>query len=203
MPTSMPGLPPPQHRAQPHAYYPAPVAFAAIPMMPAPPPPKRPLEVVEDEPSSSKAKKSRTKSKQASETSCSYLLFFIPRFNPNQASPFTASSSRRGYNAKKRSEAAQIAAQNGWALARRCWPLAHHSYTPQHWSLCCPLPTCQSKIRAKIRRRMVLASLIFCLFVVERVTNVYSTSSRNLSRCRIPISPRAPVCALHVQSISL
>ncbi|KAH8106073.1 hypothetical protein BXZ70DRAFT_1004357 [Cristinia sonorae] len=71
--------------------------IAAIPVMQAPPPPaqKRPLEQSEDE-SAPKAKKSRAKAKSTSEGS--------------------TGASRRGYNAKKRNEAAQIAAQNATAL---------------------------------------------------------------------------------------
>ncbi|KAI0080657.1 hypothetical protein K474DRAFT_1614902 [Panus rudis PR-1116 ss-1] len=87
-----PGLPPVQHRGQPspHAYYPQ-VAFVAVPIQQPPmPPPKRALEEVpEEEP----APKKKSRAKKATGDG-------------------SASTSRRGYSAKKRNEAAQIAAQN-------------------------------------------------------------------------------------------
>lgn len=151
MPPPMQHLPP-QHRVQTHAYYPAPVAFAAIPVMPAPPPPKRPIEVVDDEPTANKAKKSRTKAKPASEAPCTFpsVSFMTLR---SHASFATATSSRRGYNAKKRSEAAQIAAQNG-AISRDCrgTHLINAPSPPQLWYPCFPLLTCRYKIRARTRR---------------------------------------------------
>lgn len=73
----------------PQAYYSAPMAFAMPYPTPQPmPTPKRQLESPEE--SDSKSKKSKTRSKVTD----------------------NAASSRRGYNAKKRNEAAQIAAQN-------------------------------------------------------------------------------------------
>ncbi|KAL4241200.1 Histone demethylase JHDM2-like protein [Abortiporus biennis] len=85
----------PQHRNQgaPHpAYYHPPVAFAAIPVMAAPPQPQKRALEADDDQSNGKHKKSRTKGKTPADGN--------------------AAPSRRGYNAKKRSEAAQIAAQN-------------------------------------------------------------------------------------------
>ena len=83
----------------------------AFPIMPAPPPlPKRPLDQSEDE-SAPKAKKSRAKSKSTSEGPGG--LYLICRVICCLINCRKAGSSRRGYNAKKRNEAAQIAAQNG------------------------------------------------------------------------------------------
>ncbi|TCD62733.1 hypothetical protein EIP91_006458 [Steccherinum ochraceum] len=101
--SSMPPTPMTLHPSQgAPSFYSGPQGFiAAIPIMQAPPQPmqqqqKRPLEQTEEDDSAPKSKKSRGKSKSTSEGS--------------------AGSSRRGYNAKKRNEAAQIAAQNATAL---------------------------------------------------------------------------------------
>ncbi|CCM03365.1 uncharacterized protein FIBRA_05494 [Fibroporia radiculosa] len=83
--------PPPRGQGSPAAYYAPPVAFAIPYQQPPPPMPKRALESVEEDAIPKANKKPKpTKAKPAEGTA----------------------SSRRGYNAKKRSEAAQIVAQN-------------------------------------------------------------------------------------------
>ena len=106
------------HHGQPGApFYPG--SIIAVPIVQAPPPaPKRPLEQSEDE-SGPKAKKSRAKSKSTSEGSGESSSAFHVLEVPDLVS--SAGSSRRGYNAKKRNEAAQIAAQNGvYAVRLHC-----------------------------------------------------------------------------------
>ncbi|CAL1701506.1 unnamed protein product [Somion occarium] len=93
LPPPHPGMAQAQHRGQPppHAYYGTPaVAFVALQPIASVPAPKRPLEQTPEEEPVPK-KKSRAK-KANGDTNSTY--------------------SRRGYNAKKRNEAAQIAAQN-------------------------------------------------------------------------------------------
>ncbi|KAI0921387.1 hypothetical protein AcW2_006378 [Taiwanofungus camphoratus] len=95
LPPPPPAQAPPQRgQPSPSAYFGPPmnVAFTAVPFaVPAPvTTQKRSLEPAEEEAATSKSKKARTKTKSAE----------------------GSASSRRGYNAKKRSEAAQIAAQN-------------------------------------------------------------------------------------------
>lgn len=72
---------------------------------------KRPLDQSEAEAAAPKAKKSRAKAKSTSESTgacCSFTSALRPAEKSHVSS---GPSSRRGYNAKKRSEAAQIAAQ--------------------------------------------------------------------------------------------
>lgn len=93
-----------------------------------------------------------------------------------------ASSSRRGYNAKKRSEAAQIAAQNGSISRDSDSTQLMAPPPPQHWCPCSRLRTCQFKIRAKIRRPTEVVSLIFLSLVLQSPCLVKSLMNWPLSR---------------------
>lgn len=117
-------MPAPMHRmpASPQAFYGhgMNVAYAAIPiqhppphMLPQPLPPpaeKRPLNQSEEE-VAPRTKKSRKTTKAAEGSNNNSKLHAIT--TSFQLIGAQLATSRRGYNAKKRSEAAQIAAQNG------------------------------------------------------------------------------------------
>ncbi|OCH86213.1 hypothetical protein OBBRIDRAFT_797392 [Obba rivulosa] len=88
--------PPPRDAIPAQAYYPGfNIGFAPMPFAPPPMVQRRPADVTEEETAAPKAKKARTKAKTTE----------------------TNGSSRRGYNAKKRSEAAQIAQTNAQLAA--------------------------------------------------------------------------------------
>jgi hypothetical protein len=117
--------PPTQHPHLPHPAYLHPAYYSPMPPgmvysyiahpYPPPPPSSSPPDsssrkrAVPDEPQTSRSKRKRSNAKDAveSKSSCCSIagtLSFIR---------IAANGSRRGYNANKRSQAAQIAAQNG------------------------------------------------------------------------------------------
>jgi lysine-specific demethylase 3 len=86
------------------------------PPVPQPPPkaPKRRAPENEDATAGTKSKKPKAKGKSAADGAVAGSMFQLHN-PPHPDTQFTGDTgtSKRGYNAKKRSEAAQIAAQNG------------------------------------------------------------------------------------------
>lgn len=115
------------------------VAYAAIPIQPPPhmlpqplPPPveKRPLEQADEE-AAPKTKKNKKATKSTEGTNGSGKLSAILT-KPQSHVVRSATTSRRGYNAKKRSEAAQIAAQNGTLRVTRGYHESDNGTHVQH-----------------------------------------------------------------------
>jgi lysine-specific demethylase 3 len=86
------------------------------PPVPQPPPKaaKRRAAENEDMAPGPKLKKAKAKGKSAADSAAAGSMYQLPS-PPHQNTQFTGDTgtSKRGYNAKKRNEAAQIAAQNG------------------------------------------------------------------------------------------